>query len=163
MTDDGVLVRTGEKAVLRFERRLSHPVERVWAAITDPDELGRWWGDVTTGLAPGGEFTVAWRNAGPDGSRVVMRATITELDPPRTLEIRGDPHGTLRFELSEAGGGTLLTFTSTLALPDEHRSRVLAGWHYHLDALATALDGGATELVDLPNPEWERLHARYAS
>ena len=27
---------------LRFERRLRHPIERVWAALTDPRELAAW-------------------------------------------------------------------------------------------------------------------------
>ena len=80
-----------------------------------------------------------------------MTATITALDPPRTLEVEGDPHGVLRFVLEPDGDGTLLTFTSTLDLPDEFRSKVLAGWHYHLNALERALNGEETELVDLPN------------
>ena len=159
MNDDGTLVRTGEKAVLRFERRLRHPPDAVWAAITQPERLRRWWGEVETDLCEGGGFTVKWQNPGGP----TMHATITELDPPRTLEVEGQPHGVLRFELEpDDDGGTLLTFTSTLDLPDEHRSRTLAGWHYHLDALATALDGGETDLVELPNDEWERAHARYA-
>ena len=40
---------------------------------------------------------------------------------------------------------------------------MLAGWHYHLDALARALDGGDTELVELPNPGWQRIHEAYAA
>ena len=53
----------------------------------------------------------------------------------------------------------MLAFTSTLDLPDEYRTKVLAGWHYHLDALAGALEGRATDLVELPG--WEALHERY--
>ncbi len=30
------------RPALRFERRLSHPVEVVWRAITESDELERW-------------------------------------------------------------------------------------------------------------------------
>ena len=79
-----------------------------------------------------------------------MEATITELDPPRLLELSGDIHGVLRFELRPDGDETVLTFTSTLDLPDEYRTKVLAGWHFHLDALAAALEGRATDLVALP-------------
>jgi hypothetical protein len=30
---------------VRFARRIPHPVERVWEALTDPAELRKWWGD----------------------------------------------------------------------------------------------------------------------
>ena len=53
------------------------------------------------------------------------------------------------------------TFSSTLDLPGEYRSSVLAGWHYHLDALAETLDGRSVDLVNLPNDRWERIQGRY--
>jgi uncharacterized protein YndB with AHSA1/START domain len=164
MSDDGTMIHSGEKAVLRFERRLAHPIDNVWNAITDPRQLDRWLGEVEADLQRGGRFAITWKNAHPEtGERLTMDATITELDPPRLLEIEGEPHGVVRFELVEEANGTVLTFTSTLDLPEEYRDRALAGWHYHLDALATALDGGETELVDLPNEEFERVQARYAA
>jgi uncharacterized protein YndB with AHSA1/START domain len=159
MPDGVVEARPDGKTVVRFERRLTHPVERVWTALTEPDELIRWWGDAQVDLVPGGRFTMAWLNVDDEGNRAVMEATITELDPPRLLETTGDMHGVLRFELSPDGDGTLLRFTSTLDLPDEFRTKVLAGWHFHLDALARALDGGSTDLVELPG--WEPIHERY--
>ena len=33
---DGVLEKKERKDVLRFERHLAHPIERVWAALTEP-------------------------------------------------------------------------------------------------------------------------------
>jgi uncharacterized protein YndB with AHSA1/START domain len=163
MSDGTVEQLDGDEVRLRFERRLGHPVERVWAAITDPERLIEWWGDASVELRDGGPFTMRWLNKDPEtGEAVEMRATITALDPPRLIEMAGDPHGTLRFELEGAGDGTTdLTFTSTLALPDEFRTMVLAGWHYHLDALAAHLDGGSTDLVSLPNEQWEAIRARY--
>jgi len=55
---------------LIFERRLSHPVDRVWEAITDPDVLIHWFPcAVDVDLRPGGamEFTFA-QDVLPDGS-----------------------------------------------------------------------------------------------
>ena len=159
---DGHLDTTSEgRKLIRFERRLRHPVDAVWSALTDPAELIRWWGDADVELADGGRFTMRWLNEDDDGNRVEMDARITELRPPAVLEVSGEPHGVLRFELAADGDGTRLTFTSTLDLPDEFRTRVLAGWHDHLDALARALDGGETELRALPNAEWERIHDGY--
>ncbi len=47
---------------------------------------------------------------------------------------------------------------STLKLPAEFRTKVLAGWHFHLDALATLLAGGSTDMVAIPG--WEQIHTR---
>jgi uncharacterized protein YndB with AHSA1/START domain len=49
-------------AVIRFERHLAHPVERVWTALTNPAEMARWWGEGDVDLVEGGRFTVAWQN-----------------------------------------------------------------------------------------------------
>ena len=29
--------------VLRYERQLRHPIEKVWAALTDPAQIEEWW------------------------------------------------------------------------------------------------------------------------
>ncbi len=125
--DGGLEVRADGKSVLRFERRLAHPIERVWAAVTDPDELIAWWGRAQVELEPGGRFSMAWLNVDDEGNRAEMEATITELDPPRLLKLSGDIHGVLRFELAAEGDETVLTFTSILDLPGEYRTKVLAG------------------------------------
>ena len=39
---DGALLRDGDRYLLRFERHFSHPVERVWKAITEPTERSAW-------------------------------------------------------------------------------------------------------------------------
>ena len=147
--------------VVRFERDLPHPVERVWATIVEPDQLARWWGRADVTLAPGGSFVVTWFNTDDEGNRATMHATITALDPPHVLELAGDLHGVLRFELRPTAGGTRLRFTSTLSLPEEFRTKVLAGWHYHLDALADTLDGGTVDLAGLAG--WQQLHEHYVA
>ena len=154
MSRQGTAEFHGDNAVLRFERRLRHPVERVWRAITDPDELEAWWGRVTVDLQPGGSMRIEWLNGGP-----TMPATITALDPPRLLEIEGEPHGRLRFELAPDGDGTILRVIARSQIPADFRAEVLAGWHFHLDALATALDGGSTDLEHVDN--WEPIHDAY--
>ena len=157
---DGALELGSAQCVVRFERSLDHPVEQVWAALTEPERLAAWWGRADLSLVPGGRFVLEWINTDDHGHRAVMHATITELQPPALLELTGDLHGVLRFELLPDGAGTHLSFSSTLALPEEFRAKVLAGWHFHLDALARSLDGQPTDLARLPG--WEELHARYA-
>ena len=160
MSDLGTVEDHGDHVVLRYRRRLMHPVERVWAALTDPAELLGWWGRVDAPrLAAGEPYTITWLNE-EDGRGAVMAATITAIDPPRLLEIEGEPHGTLRFELRPDGDATELLLQCTSPVPPEHRTSVQAGWHFHLDALATALDDGSTDLVH-PEALWAPIHERY--
>jgi hypothetical protein len=57
-----------------------------------------------------------------------------------------------------------LTFTAEVELPAEFETKVIAGWHIHLDHLEEVLDGGT---IDWPNwdrehrPDWERIHEHY--
>ena len=44
---DGTLVTSGEIAVIVFERRLAHPVDAVWAALTESEQLAAWLGPGT--------------------------------------------------------------------------------------------------------------------
>jgi uncharacterized protein YndB with AHSA1/START domain len=159
---DGTLRETNGGHELRFERHLKHPVEEVWAALTEPERLVAWLAQAEVELAPGGRVQLTWLN-----SPSVARGTVTAFDPPRLVEYSTDIHGRLRWELQPEGHGCLLTFTCTLADNiKEHLARNLAGWHVHLDHLADALEG---HTVDWPRwtedymGRWTEYHDRYAA
>ena len=57
--------------------------------------------------------------------------------------------------------GTILSFRSTVALQPEFFTKVPAGWHFHLDALAEHLAGGARDLAGLDG--WESIHEGYVA
>ena len=42
MPDEGRLTQAGDRWQLRFERRLAHPPEKVWRALTEPEHLAAW-------------------------------------------------------------------------------------------------------------------------
>jgi uncharacterized protein YndB with AHSA1/START domain len=160
MNPDGTVQRTDDgRYLISFERRLSHPVARVWAALTEPAELIAWWGDAEVELEEGGRFVVRWLNTDEEGNSATMHATIAKLEPQRLLVLDGDLHGRLCWELTPDGEGTLLSFRSTVDLEPEFLTKVPAGWHFHLDALARLLDGGETDLVEIT--EWEPIHEAY--
>ncbi|MFI5611828.1 SRPBCC family protein [Amycolatopsis sp. NPDC051903] len=160
---DGVVdVRDDGKRVLRFERRLRHPIARVWAALTSPEELLGWWGSADVlELAEGGRIVLRWLNEDHEGNHVVLHGTVTAYEPPHVLEFDTDVHGVLRFELAEDGSATVLRFSSTVGFPDDVLPLVLAGWHLHLNFLASALAGSPADLADLPMAEWQRFHDQY--
>src|SRR5205085_289579 len=54
-TVNATLHTSDGRPMLRFERRLEHPPERVWRAITEPEELAHWFpAQVEIDLRPGG-------------------------------------------------------------------------------------------------------------
>lgn len=148
------------RPTLRFERRLSHPAEKVWKAITDPAELTHWFPqDLVGTFAPGAKLRFAFRGEAPvlDGKPVPdFTGEVLEIDPPRLLAYTWG-EDILRFTLTPDGDGCLLVFTDTLA--DRGKSaRDGAGWHVCLLALDARLDG-------MPGPadsRWKEFYDTYA-
>jgi uncharacterized protein YndB with AHSA1/START domain len=144
MKIDGQLEQAGTRSRLRFTRSLAHPPEKVWRALTEPEQLAAWFPHAIVGaFVTGGTLSFESR----EGDDPAFEGRVVHADPPRLLEYTwGEDQ--LRFELEPDGGGTLLTFTDTF---DEHgkAARDGAGWHACLDELGIALDGA-------PLP-WDRV------
>jgi uncharacterized protein YndB with AHSA1/START domain len=163
---DGTLERRGDRQMIRFERRLEHPVDRVWRALIEPAELRKWLAVAEIDPVEGGDVVLRWQNTDDEGNRAIARGTVTAVEPERVLELDTDIHGRLRWELEPAGEGTNLIFTVDAQLPAEFETKVIAGWHIHLDHLEEVLDGGT---IDWPNwdrehrPDWQRAHDRYVA
>ena len=113
---DGTLLHRDGTYILRYERRLRHPLDRVWAAITEPAQIAEWLGEADLELVDGGSVELRWLNAKDDGDRyaAIARGRVSALDPPHLLELDTDVHGVLRWELREEADGTGLTFTVTV-------------------------------------------------
>ena len=162
---EGTVQEIDGKYVLRFERRLEHPIEKVWAALTEPDRLAEWLAEADLDLVEGGSVELRWQNTDEHGNTAVARGTITRLEQQRLLEYDTDIHGLLRWQLREDGDGCVLTFTNETPAPEDMLTIVLAGWHIHLDHLADALAGHPvnwpTWRRDYWN-RWEELRAGYA-
>jgi uncharacterized protein YndB with AHSA1/START domain len=150
---DGTLEKRGDLRVIRFERRLDHPVERVWRALTEPEQIEAWLARAELEPVEGGSVVLTWQNTDDEGNTAVARGTVTRLEPPRVVEFDTDIHGRLRWELAPDGDATVLTFTAEVELPPDYELEVLAGWHIHLDHLEEVLAGGT---IDWPN--WSRDH-----
>jgi uncharacterized protein YndB with AHSA1/START domain len=163
-TADGTIETRGDTSVLRYQRHLRHPIERVWQAITDPDEIEAWLARADLELARGGGIRLEWLNTDADGNRyeqAVARGTITELDPPNVLQYDTDVHGVVRWELDDADGGTRLTLTVAIELPPERITENRSGWHVHLDFLEEALEGERVDWANWPRDRWQAHHDRY--
>jgi uncharacterized protein YndB with AHSA1/START domain len=123
-----------DRPTLHFERRLEHPVAKVWRAISDPSELAHWFPSRVEGeIRAGGRLSFHFEDM-PLDAPTTMAGTVTEVDPPRVLAFYwGADH--LRFELEPLdAGGCLLRFTVVLDTEDK-AARDAAGWHQCLDGL----------------------------
>jgi uncharacterized protein YndB with AHSA1/START domain len=153
-----------DRPTLHFQRRIAHPVDAVWRALTEPDELEHWFpSSVEVELRVGGAMTFTFReHTLPDGSNT-MPGEVTDVDPPRLLAFHwGEDH--LRFELQPTGGGehTLLRFTALLGAKDK-AARDAAGWHVCLDRLEQHLGGASTTPPEsAPSEEWRGHYEEYA-
>jgi uncharacterized protein YndB with AHSA1/START domain len=154
--------KDGEKWTLILVRELRHPPERVWQALTDPQQLREW--------AP----FEADESLGTLGTRVklttvgaptphVSETTVTRADAPKVLEYNW-AGADIRWELEASGGGTRLTLWHNIDC--RFISMGAAGWHICLDVLDHLLSG--TPIGRMAGGEalkfggWQRLNAEYA-
>jgi uncharacterized protein YndB with AHSA1/START domain len=152
---DGELFEVDGRYELRFVRELSHPVERVWPAITSEEGLARWFPfDVLGARETGARLRFAFREGeGPDFS-----GSMVEFSPRTTMELAWEGDETLRLELAPAGEGCVLTLINRF---DElgKAARDAAGWHACLDALDASLSGSSCD----PSSVWQTVHPDYVS
>ena len=164
---NGTLTTVSGKPALRFERRLKHPVEKVWKAITDPAELAHWFPQRVEGATSvdGEIFVPGARLRFPFDEKVVMdgevvpdfEGEVLEVDPPRVLAYTWG-EDVLRFELTPDGAGCLLVFTDTI-VDRGKAARDGSGWHVCLDGLEARLDGSAPPAED----HWTALYRGYTA
>jgi uncharacterized protein YndB with AHSA1/START domain len=151
----GQLIRSEDRAVLEYRRRLEHTPQRVWRALTDPGELAAWFPSTIDGeRAAGAPLTFRFEQLDIEP----MRGEMVAFEPPSLLELMwgGDR---LRFALDPDGDATLLTFTVTLEELGK-ATRDGAGWHQSLEALDRTLAGA--EARDYDSDRWRELRDLYA-
>jgi len=152
---------SGDRWTLVFVRDLRHPPTKVWAALTEPAQVGEWAPyRVDRDLGAVGEATLTMidGDVAQDLAAVVSRA-----EPPTLLEYSFGPD-LLRWELVANGTGTRLTLRHTMADRDLV-PKVAAGWHLCLVVAEHLLDGrpiGPIRGSDARNYGWEELSEGYA-
>ena len=154
--------------VLRMQRRLPGPIERVWSYLTDSDLRRQWLASGTMPLQPGASFELVWRNdelsaspaERPDGFPAESRATceFVELDPPRRMRYRWPGVGEVSFELEPLGNEVMLTLTHRQLSGERLVLNVCAGWHAHLALLVALLEGQRPPSLW---STWKRLRQDY--
>jgi uncharacterized protein YndB with AHSA1/START domain len=144
-----------ERAVL-----IAAPLERVWDLITNPEHLGRWFGDAgaEVDLRPGGALSLSWREHG------TVRGRVETVEPPHRFvwrwlaEMGSDAEPTpanstlTEFTLAPEGDGTRVVVVESgfdgLEIDAAARAARLAsntkGWAHELADLAAYAGGVAS-------------------
>jgi uncharacterized protein YndB with AHSA1/START domain len=88
---------------------LESPVDEVWEALTDPDQLASWFAtEVDLDPTPGGHASFRWENG------ETRNAIVEQIEPERLLVLRWlDDGGVVWLELEEADQGTTLRVLET--------------------------------------------------
>lgn len=141
MTDSTATIPAIERTL-----ELSAPPERVWRAISDPEELGRWFPQrAAWDLRPGGIGVFTWDGYGDFPIRVEA------VDPPNYLawrwglEAEADPDSSESATLVEwwlsptSAGGTSLRIRESGFRTESHRNGNDTGWSEELAELEALL------------------------
>jgi uncharacterized protein YndB with AHSA1/START domain len=125
---------------LKLERRYPVTPERLFAFVTEPENLLEWWGP--EGMAIG-EHDLDLRRAGPwslvlldpRGGSFTMRGNVVAVDPPRSVEFTMNvpgaddvPDSRVQFEIAPDGtDGARFTLTQS-GITDEMVAMGQRGW-----------------------------------
>jgi len=128
------------------------PAERVFAALTDPEQRVRWWGaegqyqatHMESDLRPGGRWVTS--GTGWGGRTFTVAGAYRVIEPPRVLAFTWNPswdpdapESLVRFDLSERDGVTTVRLThSGLRAAGRERHK---GWPQILGWLRTYVEG----------------------
>ena len=137
----GSLRSADSAGVVRVEERYATDIDDLWSALTDPDRLARWYGQVDGELGLDDEFRMYVDTSGWKGT-----GRVEACEPPRRLMVTTK-------ELSESFRKTV---EATLTSEDDHTVLVIevrgmpldkiaffgAGWQIHTEDLAAYLAGG---------------------
>jgi uncharacterized protein YndB with AHSA1/START domain len=121
------------------------PRDRVFRALTEADELKRWW--ITDGISEpraGGHFRFEWRMADPANDHVQEGEYAEVVEGERIVfpwsGVGGDSRVTL--SLSESNGGTRVSLVHEGIAAEDQFERYEQGWTGFLANLESVLEGG---------------------
>jgi uncharacterized protein YndB with AHSA1/START domain len=156
----GSLHSVDGEGVVRVRNRLDTGIDDLWGALTDPDRLAFWFGEVEGDLSQGGEFRVRIALAGERTGQVEAcepprRLVLTMRDPDRQP---GQPEQTvIDAHLIAEGAQTRLVWEER-GLPVNLLPAYGAGIQIHVEHLADYISGRKLRDVEA---RWKELLPAY--
>lgn len=151
--------------VVRIEDRYDTDIDDLWSAITDPERLARWFGEVDGELSQRGQFRVHIADAGDRTGQVEA------CEPPQRLVVttretdesyrrgQGVPPFDAVWEITlTADGDRTILVIEVEGMPLEKIAFFGAGWQIHAENLAAYLAGREPDDVEA---RWKELVPPY--
>ncbi len=132
----------GKYRRVEVRRVVNAPIQRVWDAITNADEVGQWWAEGVIEPREGGRIKLGLDTTECEG--LDLDGIVKVWLPPHIFEHtwheQSDPAmGLVRWDLVElAEGETQITLTNLI--PAEDEAPVIAGWQEIVGGLGTYLN-----------------------
>jgi uncharacterized protein YndB with AHSA1/START domain len=135
--------------ILELGREMSAPREAVWKALTEPDELARWWGpaefttpSIELDLRVGGAYRFAMQP--PEGDLFHLSGEFTAVEPPSRLAYTfvwdppnpNDQKTLATISLQDAGDSTEVSLVHGSFATEERLALHRDGWTESLKKLA---------------------------
>ncbi len=136
-TDSGTYLEIDGRPAVRFERVYPQSRERVWQAVTSPEEMRHWFPspDISIDARPGGSITLGGDPYDPEP----RTSTVLAWDPPHRFGFEwGEDQ--LFFTLTEVEEGCRLELLDVLA-SEGAAARNAAGWEMCLEQLSLTVAG----------------------
>lgn len=143
----GNVTDTPQGRQLTIERTFRAPIADVWASLTEPDRVARWYGALDGELAAGSTIMVTM--SAEEGAPAEPMQII-DCQPPTRFLVEtagmGEPWR-LEVKLAETDGVTTLLFTHHLT-DGFGAADVGPGWEFYADRHQAAFNGN-------PMPDWD--------
>jgi uncharacterized protein YndB with AHSA1/START domain len=159
----GTLQTADGSGVVRIQDRFDAVLDDVWSALTDPERLAVWYGEVEGDLRPGGEYRARLHASGWKGT-----GRIEACEPPRhllvvtTMDSEEPNEGTVEVTLAADGDQTVAVWEER-GMPVELLAAYGAGIQVHVEDLRAYLAGRGRCDADARwkelSPAYERLAA----
>jgi uncharacterized protein YndB with AHSA1/START domain len=135
----GSLRAVDGKGIVRMEDRFNTDIDDVWSALTEPERLARWLGDVGGDLSVGGDYRYHFASSGAEGL-----GRVEACEPPQHLLVR---HGLdswdaqiIEATLTTEGDETIVVLEQR-GMPPDLLAAYGAGIQVHVEDLAAHLAG----------------------
>jgi uncharacterized protein YndB with AHSA1/START domain len=128
----------GGTGTVRFEDRFDTDIDDLWSALTDPQRLAGWIGEVEGDLRVGGSFRARFTSGVQGAGRVEA------CQPPWRLQVTmrtGRQCETVIEALLAADRGQTILTVEERGLPPDELAAHGAGWQAHAEDLAAHLAG----------------------
>ncbi|MCZ2259551.1 SRPBCC domain-containing protein [Sporosarcina sp. G11-34] len=141
-----------EKGLLaHIERELNHPIENVWAMLTDNRLLKKWFEELRVGKLQKGGFMNFYIQDVMDEE---LKITELKMFSVLAFDWFGDE---VRFEFHSKPNGCVLVFEEKINTLTEQTKKDITGWHVCLDVIQALLDGKPINR----RTEWEKWYEKY--